>query len=176
MQSVLTRPGRPLRTNCRGLATVLNECYLAMGITLRVITCLLKVYVIDCHVINDVYSRTLGKWLWMDPTNNAWVTDGQAHLLSIQEVRERFRSGRSLRFNKEANWSNSTPVEAEWYLYDYMAKNLYFLECWSRYGFNTESSRSFHYIMLSSVGCRSSLCRVEEVNVNGDIDFWQTPQ
>lgn len=162
--------------NCRGLATVLNECNLAMGIPSRVVTCLPKVYVSDCHVINAVYSQTLGKWLWMAPTNNAWVTDEQGHLLSIQEVRERLRSGQPLRLNKEANWNNRTPVKAERYLYDYMAKNLYFLECWSRYGFNTECSRSLHYILLSPVGCRISLCKAEEMNVNDDTDFWQAPQ
>ncbi len=57
--------------NCRGLATVLNECYLSVGIPSRVITCLPKIYINDCHVINAVYSSTLGKWLWIDPTNNA---------------------------------------------------------------------------------------------------------
>ena len=49
--------------NCRGLATVLNECYLSMGIPSRVITCMPKTYISDCHVINAVYSSTLGKWL-----------------------------------------------------------------------------------------------------------------
>lgn len=61
--------------NCRGLATVLNECYLSLGIPSRVITCMPRIYINDCHVINAVYSSTLGKWLWIDPTNNAWVTD-----------------------------------------------------------------------------------------------------
>ena len=74
--------------NCRGLATVLNECYLSMGIPSRVITCMPKTYISDCHVINAVYSSTLGKWLWIDPTNNAWVTDEQGNLLSVQELLE----------------------------------------------------------------------------------------
>lgn len=38
--------------NCRGLATVLNECYLAMGFKSRFITCMPKKYISDCHVIN----------------------------------------------------------------------------------------------------------------------------
>ena len=70
--------------NCRGLATVLNECYLSMGIPSRVITCMPKTYINDCHVINAVYSSTLGKWLWIDPTNNAWVTDEQGNLRTGQ--------------------------------------------------------------------------------------------
>ncbi|WP_315824284.1 TPR end-of-group domain-containing protein [Paraflavitalea speifideaquila] len=48
--------------NCRGLATVLNECYLALGFASRLVTCLpkdsLKVDP-DCHVINAVYVPSL---------------------------------------------------------------------------------------------------------------------
>ena len=52
--------------NCRGLATVLNECYLAMGFKSRFITCMPKKYISDCHVINAVYSKTLDKWVWVN--------------------------------------------------------------------------------------------------------------
>ena len=61
--------------NCRMMAQMLNECYLAMGFKSRFITCMPKVMINDCHVINAVYSNTLDKWLWMDPTFNAYVTD-----------------------------------------------------------------------------------------------------
>lgn len=57
------------------MAQMLNECYLAMGFKSRFITCMPKVMINDCHVINAVYSNTLDKWLWMDPTFNAYVTD-----------------------------------------------------------------------------------------------------
>lgn len=57
------------------MAQMLNECYLAMGFKSRFITCMPKVMINDCHVINAVYSNTLNKWLWMDPTFNAYVTD-----------------------------------------------------------------------------------------------------
>ena len=29
----------------------------------------------DCHVINVVYSATLDKWVWVDPTFDAYVVD-----------------------------------------------------------------------------------------------------
>ena len=92
--------------NCRGLATVLNECYLAMGFKSRFITCMPKKYISDCHVINAVYSKTLDKWVWVDPTQNAWVMDENGTMLSIPEVRERMRTGLPLVLNKEANWNN----------------------------------------------------------------------
>lgn len=163
--------------NCRGLATVLNECYLSMGIPSRVITCMPKTYINDCHVINAVYSSTLGKWLWIDPTNNAWVTDDQGNLLSIQEVRARLRSGQPVRVNEEANWNNERKATTEAYLYEYMAKNLFYLESWTRYGFNTESDREnpINYIFLQPTGCDSDQRNPRNLSVNDDRYFWQAP-
>lgn len=164
--------------NCRGLATVLNECYLSMGIPSRVITCMPKTYINDCHVINAVYSSTLGKWLWIDPTNNAWVTDDQGNLLSIQEVRARLRSGQPVRVNEEANWNNERKTTTEAYLYEYMAKNLFYLESWTRYGFNTESDREnpINYIFLQPTGCDSDQRNPRNLSVNDDRYFWQAPR
>lgn len=163
--------------NCRGLATVLNECYLSMGIPSRVITCMPKTYINDCHVINAVYSSTLGKWLCIDPTNNAWVTDDQGNLLSIQEVRARLRSGQPVRVNEEANWNNERKTTTEAYLYEYMAKNLFYLESWTRYGFNTESDREnpINYIFLQPTGCDSDQRNPRNLSVNDDRYFWQAP-
>lgn len=93
-----------------------------MGIPSRVITCMPKTYINDCHVINAVYSSTLGKWLWIDPTNNAWVTDEQGNLLSVEEVRARLRNGQPVQVNEDANWNNEKKTTTEDYLYEYMAK------------------------------------------------------
>ena len=76
--------------NCRMMATILNECYLSMGIKSRFITCWPKDTTdIDCHVINMVYSNSLNKWIWIDPTFDAYVMNEKGELLGIQEVRER---------------------------------------------------------------------------------------
>ncbi|MDR2292381.1 MAG: transglutaminase domain-containing protein, partial [Prevotellaceae bacterium] len=93
--------------NCRGLAIMLNECYLATGFKSRYVTCLPKNEKDpDCHVINCVYSNTLQKWLWMDPTFNAYVKDENDNLLSIEEVRERLINDQPLFINEDANWNN----------------------------------------------------------------------
>lgn len=140
--------------NCRGLATVLNECYLALGIKSRIVTCLpkdsLKIDP-DCHVINMVYSETLKKWLWIDPTFNAYVMNEKGELLSIEEVRERIINDQPLILNPDANWNNQNPQTKEYYLLTYMAKNLYILECPvnSEYNMETkESGRVYNYIQL----------------------------
>jgi len=122
------KEGRGL--NCRGLSTVLNECYLAMGFKSRFITCMPKDTVFDdCHVINSVYLPNDRKWIWIDPTNNAYVMNENGELLSIEEVRERIINGKPIILNPDANWNNKSSTTKQEYLYNYMAKNLYRLQC-----------------------------------------------
>ena len=140
--------------NCRGLALVLNECYLAMGIKSRVVTCLpkdsLKIDQ-DCHVINSVYSESLKKWLWIDPTFDAYVMSETGEMLSIEEVRERLINDNTLILNPDANWNNQSAQTKEDYLEYYMAKNLYILECPSSSEYNMETrtdGKTMSYIRL----------------------------
>lgn len=148
------REGRGI--NCRMMAQLLNECYLAMGFRSRFVTCMPRVMVNDCHVINAVYAESLGKWVWMDPTFNAYVTDERGTLLGIAEVRERMRDGRPYRLNDDANWNNTVPQTQEEYLDVYMAKNLYYLVCTDRSEYNTETpgegKQPIRYIALLPTG------------------------
>ena len=115
--------------NCRGLATVLNEAYLAMGFQSRFVGCLPKDSTdSDSHVINSVYVPSQHKWLYMDPTQDAYVTDEQGQLLSVLEVRQRLISGQPLLLNPTANWNHKVSATRQEYLERYMAKNLYQLE------------------------------------------------
>ena len=140
--------------NCRGLALVLNECYLSMGIKSRIVTCLpkdsLKIDQ-DCHVINSVYSESLKKWLWIDPTFDAYVMNEKGEMLSIEEVRERLISDKTLILNPDANWNNQSTQTKENYLENYMAKNLYILQrtASSEYNMETNSEgKIYNYIEL----------------------------
>jgi len=127
--------------NCRMLATILNECYLSMGIKSRIITCMPKETKFDdCHVINMVYSRDLNKWIWIDPTNAAYVMDENGNMLGIQEVRERLIKGKPLILNADANWNRLDIQTKEHYLEYYMAKNLYRLECPLSSEYNAETA------------------------------------
>ncbi len=126
--------------NCRGLAIVLNEVYLAMGYKSRFVTCLPKDSTDgDCHVINMVFSKSLQKWIWMDPTFEAHIMNEKGELLSIQEVRERLINGKPLILNPDANWNHKITQTKAGYLYNYMAKNLYRLQCPTYSMFNYET-------------------------------------
>lgn len=138
--------------NCRGLATVLNECYLAMGFKSRFVTCMPKDSVFqDCHVINMVYSNDLKKWIWVDPTHDAYVMDEKGELLGLQEVREKLINDEMVILNPDANWNNQHSTLKENYLMNYMAKNLYRFSCvrHSQYDIETtQKGKQLEYIEL----------------------------
>lgn len=116
--------------NCRMMATILRDAFQAMGFKSRTVTCMPKDTAdFDCHVINVVWSETLDKWVWMDPTFNAYVSDAQGNLLSIEEVRGRLIAGDPLLLNDDANWNNKEKKTKEDYLDYYMSKNLYWINC-----------------------------------------------
>jgi len=126
--------------NCRQLAISLCDMYLALGYKARVVTCLpADPNDYECHVINTVWSETLQKWLYIDPTMDAWVMDENGMMLSIAEVRERLIDGRELVLCEGANWNHESMQTKEHYLYEYMAKNLYYFVCKKRSFFNQES-------------------------------------
>lgn len=116
--------------NCRALAISLTEALLAENIPARYITCQSKKWDTDsdAHVICVAWSSSLGKWIWVDPTFAAYVTDENGLLLHPGEVRQRLIGGLPLVLNEDANWNNRVKETAEEYLENYMAKNLYLLE------------------------------------------------
>lgn len=169
--------------NCRHLAIALNEMYLAMGIPSRYVTCLPKDSTDpDCHVINSVYSAQLKKWIWIDPTFNAYVTDEFGNMLSIAEVRERLVANKPLVLNDDANWNNENKQTKEEYLEEYMAKNLYWIMCVKDSRFNPESRYRYVeniYVSLLPQGFEKELSdkqlNKKYVTHNPDY-FWQKPK
>ena len=165
--------------NCRMMAEMLNECYLAMGFKSRFVTCLPKTLVDDCHVINVVYSNTLNKWIWMDPTFNAYVTDENGTMLGIGEVRERLINGTPLHLNDDANWNNKQKQTKEYYLEYYMAKNLYRLQCVLKSDYSTETPMKGRpspvYVSLDPSSTPESKTEQRRTTNNAEY-FWQCPE
>lgn len=163
--------------NCRQLAISLCEMYLSIGIPARYVTCLpADPNDTECHVINSVWSEQLQKWIWIDPTNDAWVMDENGNLLSIAEVRERMINEQPLVLCETANWNHRERQTKEGYLYNYMAKNLYYFECNKHNQFNPESDyreNTAEYIYLVPVGFAYNKKGV--VTTDSDL-FWAKPE
>lgn len=113
--------------NCRFMAIMLAEALLAEGIPARYLTCQSKAFDTDpdCHVITVAWAQSLGKWVWVDPTFAAFVTDENGLMLHPGEVRERLQNDLPLVLNEDANWNHQQTQTKEGYLENYMAKNLY---------------------------------------------------
>ncbi|MFC1784011.1 transglutaminase-like domain-containing protein [Candidatus Neomarinimicrobiota bacterium] len=175
--------------NCWMISTVMNEVYLAMGLKSRIVSCYPKgdpFIIHEWHVIVEVFSPSLNKWLWIDPSFETYVKDSQGNLLSIAEVRNNLMNGLPVFASPEINWNNE-PYEGggEQYLYDYMTKNLFRIaiplfsipayEMYPRKiriyvqllpeGYN-HTNENFHEI----TGNRSSI-----IYTTDDKQFWRTP-
>lgn len=164
--------------NCRMMAQVLAECYLAMGFNARYVTCMPKVMIYDCHVINAVYSNTLDKWIWVDPTFNAYVMDEKGNLLGISEVRERLRTENPLVLNDDANWNGKRKKTKEDYLDQYMAKNLYYVTCRLSSEYNSETPYEGKVwspiVALIPLDFESEQLKGSKLTSNVEY-FWQSP-
>lgn len=164
--------------NCRQMATVMMEMYLSMGFKSRIVSCMpMDSNDYDSHVINVVWSETMHKWLYVDPSMNAWVMDENGTMLSIAEVRERLKDGRPLVLNEEANHNNENKQTKEHYLEYYMAKNLYILTSPMACMFNGESrfrNPTIEYIQLVPSGF-DYYTHPTYTTTDPDI-FWQAPE
>lgn len=177
--------------NCRGLATVLNECYLAMGFKSRTVTCMPKDSVFqDCHVINVVYSNLAGKWLWLDPTNASYVMNSSGEMLGPADVRQLLIDDEQLLINPDANWNNRESTEIEFYLYYYMSKNLYRIKSALRSEYNYETNargKLLEYVELlpvdgynqtpkvTSMRNEGSGTTIKTYKTNNSELFWAAP-
>lgn len=138
-------------------------------------------YVSDCHVITVVYSNTLNKWVWVDPTFDLFVMDENGTMLSIAEVRERIRNDKPLQINDYANWNHRSSQTKEYYIDHYMAKNLYYLMCMEHSRFNAETvieGQTYRYIALmpyDKINSESSSINWSYTRLCDEQLFWQSP-
>jgi hypothetical protein len=167
--------GQKEGVNCRAIATFLNECYLAIGLKSRHITCNPRnMRDNDSHVINHVYSEDLKKWLWIDPTFNAYFTDNNGLLLSIPEVRNRIIEGDMLILNNDA-MLNGKKITIEEYLFQYMAKNLYWFQCplLSMYNGESKSNEPRIYVSLYPLEFKRTTNDENNIITSDKNYFWE---
>jgi hypothetical protein len=112
-------------------------------------------------------------------------------LLSIAEVRERIIKNQPLIVNPDANWNHKESTEKENYLYHYMAKNLYILECPVNSEYDTETraaGKNISYVQLLPLDYfnqspdktvstdKKTGTSFTKLKTNNPLIFWQTPQ
>ena len=164
--------------NCRLLAMCLTEALLSQGIPARYLTCQPKAWDSDgdCHVICAAWSDSLGKWIWLDPTFAAYVTDENGLLLHPGEVRYRLINDLPLVLNEDANWNHRSIQTKASYLDNYMAKNLYFISA-NTLNRPQPEGRGKHkkggQVLLMPEGSRSPSSKYFTTD---DTRFWASPK
>lgn len=163
--------------NCRMVATIANELYLAAGFRSRFVTCMPRDSMdTECHVINAVWSGDKQKWLWMDSAFGAFVMDGSGELLSVPEVREGIIAGLPMILNEGEKTTSG--IERTYYLDKYMAKNLYWIGIEAEYRFNTESTglQVEGALLPPDFRIWSQQARWYEHVTYNAAQFWQAPE
>jgi len=177
--------------NCYMKTVVLNEVFLSMGYASRQTHLLPYSHEEDeSHFITSVYSRTLGKWLWMDPDFGLCLTDEKGNILGYPEIRKRLIYGdplveHNLRTDKgvlSQVWDLFICwVEAADYQW-YLSKNIFKVRCPQVSMFNQRSNPDKVYVELIPDGYREELLNKSEITerrkiiyINDEQMFWQAP-
>ena len=179
--------------NCFMKTIILNEVYLAMGFESR------QTHLRpaekeeeESHVATSVYSRTLGRWLFMDPDFGVYTADDQGVILGVREIRSRLIAGRRVEVKSidpepgvlAGAWSQvqcfASGTDYLWYL----KKNIFKIQCPQNSQFNLRSLPNRVYVELIPDGYREELLRAPEITPRGNTIvftndeglFWQKPQ
>ena len=117
--------------NCLNKSKILEECCLALGIYARRVRMLpYSPFDSDCHVVTEIFDRTLGKWCMLDPTTNGYLVDETGSVLSLLEARERMAQAGFVTFCRAdetvQDLHEVAQKEMEWSAY--FVKNLFRLQ------------------------------------------------
>ena len=180
-----------MQINCYMKTVILNEIFLAMGLSSRWTHLLPHSHEEDeSHVVTSVYSPALGKWILMDPDFGVYVTDEKGAILGVAEIRKRLIAREPL-VVKDLDTSQSAlartwggvmnfieGVDYPWILSEFIFK----IRCPQVSRFNQRSMPNKVYFELLPDGYREELLREsrmtergKEVYINDEELFWQKP-
>lgn len=178
--------------NCVMKTIILNEVYLAMGFESRH-THLLPAENEDeeSHYITSVFSRTLDRWIMMDPDFGVHVTDDEGAILGIAEIRRRLIAGQPMVVRPvdmppnilARTWSDLRDlIDGTSYLW-YLRKNIFKIECPQNSLFSQRSKPNRLYFQLIPDGYREELLQGPKTAENGnrivylndEALFWARP-
>ncbi len=176
--------GRKQGINCWMFALTLNEVYLSMGFASRLVH--LMPYSSEnkeSHFVTSVYSKELGKWLYMDPDVGGYFTDETGNILGIPEIRSRLITGQPRLPNRDVR--GFTRVLGKGSYAWYLSKNIFRYACSPASEFDQETNRQGRtYYELIPDGYQEELLREPQttprgntiIYVNDEELFWQKPQ
>jgi len=151
--------------NCVGLATILAECFLAVGLKAG------KVYIMPCspydgdnHVVTHAFIGEMNKWVMFDPTFNAYIANEQGEYLSLLELRSHLANQSPVFFNGEAKynddiWTDESARENT----EYFAKNLFYFQTSEISTFDNHNAPGNRFITLCPQGYDPKQVRLSNI-------------
>lgn len=139
--------------NCVSLAKILTESLLAVGLKAR------QVFIMPCspydddnHVITQVYIKQISQWVMLDPTLNAYFTNGDGEYLGLLDLRNHLANQETVFLNKDAKYNGGylTDGNASENI-EYFAKNLFYFQISETSTFGTPDDPLNRYRLLSPV-------------------------
>ncbi len=159
--------------NCRLHSIMLHELLLAAGITNRFVTCLpADPEDNDCHVVNLVWLPERQKWAMIDSDIQAWAASPDGTPLSLAEMRERFMADEPM----EVRPLLDPPFVTEAEYLTYLAKNLYWFECWEQTGYDKEVHFKGRTIVLLPTGFEGFRLNDQALRTCDAARFWAAPE
>ncbi len=115
--------------NCGGLAATYAAACRAARLPARQIVCLpFDPADPDCHSVVVVYSDSLRRWIYMDPTFEASWTDRAGRLLGLEDARALLAAGDTVLVDAGANVNGERRDPTDHLAY--MSKNLFRFKTW----------------------------------------------
>jgi transglutaminase-like putative cysteine protease len=171
--STAKNPGQGL--NCRGLAIILSEALLSVGVKAKFVELIPKNISSDSHVVTLAYVSELDQWVFLDPSYEAYFVNESNHYLGISEIRASLINDSVLKVNDEINY-NGGPVDVD-YLH-YLSKNLYRFASPEYSAFGIDSSPERKMVVLNPAGNNDgrglNIFSRNEIIHNPDT-FWAKP-
>jgi hypothetical protein len=176
--------------NCYMKTVILNEVYLSMGFCSRHTHLLPHSHEeSESHFVTSVYSRTLGKWILMDPDFGVYVTDEKGNILGVMEIRRRMIAGEPLKVNQPGRSSLAVTwgdvcnyIKGADYFW-FLSKFLFKVRCPENSVFAQDSRPSREYFELIPDGYQEELLREPRMadrgkkifSINDEHAFWLEP-
>lgn len=161
----------PPGLNCLATAITLTEVLLASDIPARTLTLLPLKASPDCHVAVMAWSREYEKWIFLDPSYNAWFPGPDGIPLSPMEIRRAFQTN-SIGLPSEGSGWNGGPFDLD-YLH-YLSKNFFqfYSEIESSVGYEDSGSKRVRvYLSPAGINPTATLFAKKIIIRNPDIFF-----
>ena len=160
--------------NCRGLAIILSEALLSVGVKARFVELLPRDFSTDSHVVTLAYIPELGQWVFFDPSYQAYFVNATGQYLGLAEIRASLMNGDVLIANDEINY-NGGPVDVD-YL-NYLSKNLYRFASPEHSGFGIDSSPERKMVILNPAVSNAGRGNPfqSQITIHNPNLFWAKP-